>query len=153
MRPDREYQVPHQAVHRKQPTPPSPGLHRGHRVLTGRIFPHHLPPPQKKIIEHVFYGGCSQDLDISFNDLKLLPDRIGGLCNMLTLTASSNHLKCLPSTIGAASSLQSLYLQDNVRENFARLGGVVYRTFATVCSCFVNFPLRSASWGTSKCSA
>lgn len=57
----------------------------------------------------------AQELNVSYNDLKLLPDRLGDLCNLLHLNASGNQIKALPSAIGAASSLQSLELQDNVR--------------------------------------
>ena len=57
---------------------------------------------------------CLQELDVSFNDLKWLPDSLGNLCNMLRLNANNNQLKALPLSLGAASSLQALDLQDNV---------------------------------------
>jgi Leucine-rich repeat (LRR) protein len=52
-------------------------------------------------------------LNVSSNQLKLLPDSIGQLERLCILNASSNHLKALPDSIGNLKCLQCLDLRDN----------------------------------------
>ena len=54
-----------------------------------------------------------QVLNVSSNQLKLLPDSIGQLERLRVLNASSNHLKALPDSIGNLKWLQHLDLHDN----------------------------------------
>jgi Leucine-rich repeat (LRR) protein len=52
-------------------------------------------------------------LNISSNQLKLLPDSIGQLEKLRILNISSNHLKALPDSLGNLKCLQCLDLLDN----------------------------------------
>lgn len=54
-----------------------------------------------------------QVLNISSNQLKLLPDSVGQLEKLRILNTSSNHLKALPDSIGNLKCLQHLDLRDN----------------------------------------
>jgi Leucine-rich repeat (LRR) protein len=54
-----------------------------------------------------------QVLNVSSNQLKLLPDSVGQLQRLRILNASSNHLKALPASVGNLKCLQCVDLRDN----------------------------------------
>jgi Leucine-rich repeat (LRR) protein len=54
-----------------------------------------------------------QVLNISSNQLKLLPDSIGQLEKLCVLNIASNQLKALPDSIGNLKRLQCLNVHDN----------------------------------------
>jgi Leucine-rich repeat (LRR) protein len=54
-----------------------------------------------------------QVLNISSNELKVLPHSIGQLERLHILNTSCNHLKALPDSVGNLKWLQHLNLHDN----------------------------------------
>jgi len=54
-----------------------------------------------------------QTLTLSCNELESIPDTIGNLTNLTELSLSSNHLKTIPSSIGQLTKLTSCVLDHN----------------------------------------
>merc|ERR1719394_1408421 len=60
-------------------------------------------------------GNCTalQDLTLSSNDLKLLPNTLDRLSNLVTLKVDDNQLEELPNSLGRMSNLEELFLAEN----------------------------------------
>jgi Leucine-rich repeat (LRR) protein len=67
------------------------------------------------LLNTVHFFMTLQVLNISSNQLKLLPDSIGHLVKLRVLNASSNQLEALPDSVGNLKWLQHLDLHDNQR--------------------------------------
>lgn len=97
-----------------------------------RLFSFGIKVEEKKVVALALFGGktpkvvdyiklldaiCElttlEEIDIEYNQIKVLPDSIKQLSNLKKLNLSCNKLEELPASIGNLKSLKELNLRDN----------------------------------------